>query len=62
MSSGLIVALELGLTLVVVIGLAVWDLLRLQRGRRHDRAREESPVAPPASAGADEASIGREVS
>ena len=62
MSSGLIVALELGLTLVVVIGLAVWELFRLQRERRHDRARDQTSVLPPASAGADEASIGREVS
>ena len=54
MSSGLIVALELALTLAVVIGLAVWDLLRVRRERRHVRARDEAPVAPRASAGASE--------
>jgi len=54
MSSGLIVSLELGLTLVVVVGLAVWDLFRLRRERRHDRARDEALVASRASAGADE--------
>jgi hypothetical protein len=54
MSSGLIVALELAFTLVVVIGLAVWDLLRLKRERRLDRAREEGSVAPRGSASAEE--------
>ncbi len=38
MSSGLIVLLEVGLVLGGVIGLAVWELLRLRRERGMPRA------------------------
>jgi hypothetical protein len=38
MSSGLIIVLELALVLGVVIGLAVWELWRLRRGRRRPPA------------------------
>jgi len=34
MSSGLIIALEMTLVLGVVLGLAVWELLRLRRDRK----------------------------
>lgn len=37
MSSGLIIALELTLVLGGVLGLAVWELLRLRRGRQPPR-------------------------
>ena len=40
MSPGLIVALELTLVLGVVLGLAVWELLRLRRDRARDAERE----------------------
>lgn len=44
MSSGLIIALELTLVLGVVLGLAVWELLRLRRERMRasDSSRRES--------------------
>ncbi len=45
MSAGLLVGLELLLVLGVVIGLAVWDLLRLRRELRR-RAPDEPPAPP----------------
>ncbi len=39
MSSGMLIALEMTLVLGGVLGLAVWELLRLRR----DRARERDP-------------------
>ena len=36
MSSSLIIALEFTLVIGVVLGLAVWELLRLRRDRRRD--------------------------
>ena len=36
MSSGLIIALEFALVLGVVLGLGVWELLRLRRDRKRD--------------------------
>ena len=36
MSSSLIIALEFTLVIGVVLGLAVWELLRLRRDRKRD--------------------------
>jgi hypothetical protein len=33
MSSGTIIALELGLTLVLVVGWGVWELWKLKKGK-----------------------------
>jgi hypothetical protein len=38
MSSALIIGLEMALVLGVVLGLAVWELLRLRRDRARDKA------------------------
>ena len=40
MSSGLLVALEMVLVLGVVLGLAVWELVRLRRDRKRRRPPE----------------------
>jgi hypothetical protein len=44
MSSSLIIGLEFALVLGVVLGLAVWELLRLRHDRRRD---DDAPPAPP---------------
>ena len=43
MSSGWIIGLELTLVLGSVIGLAVWELLRLRRDRRRPSRAEPDP-------------------
>lgn len=45
MSSAMIIAAEMTLVLGVVLGLAVWELLRLRR----DRAKKPPPIEPPES-------------
>ena len=41
MSSGLIIALEMTLVLGIVLGLAVWELIRLRRDR--ERSKRSKP-------------------
>ena len=43
MSSSLIITLELGGVLGVVVGLGVWELLRLRRDRTRSHDAEKSP-------------------
>lgn len=49
MSSGMIIGLEMVLVLGVVLGLAVWELVRLRRDRVENRK-----AAPPPRAAVDE--------
>ena len=51
MSSGMIIGLEMVLVLGVVLGLAVWELVRLRRDRVENRK-----GAPPPRAAVDETS------
>lgn len=49
MSSGMIIAAEMSLVLGGVLGLAVWELLRLRRERRQRRD-ADVPAEPPGGA------------
>lgn len=52
MSSGMIIGLEMVLVLGVVLGLAVWELVRLRR----DRVENRKAAPPPPRAAVDETS------
>jgi hypothetical protein len=43
MSSSLLVAIEFTLVVGIVLGLAVWELLRLRRDLKRDAEQRESP-------------------